>query len=330
MDKEAVVRKFGLSDVSQISEFGTGHINKTFLVTCESGKKYILQSLSSSVFRSPEAVMNNIAKVCKIFESADNRRVAVPHYLKTDDGALFAVSGEEICRIYEYSESVISEAGFYDAGFAVGAYIRCISDKKLKLENVIENFHSYSSYFSRLASLNKESVLKKLDNSVMKKLSELGVTLEQVFTVDFPKRNIHNDAKRDNIIFGGIPVIIDLDTTMQGYAAIDFGDLVRSSSRADVSALTVIRDITRGFAEGLEGCLTDDEINSLYYGILYVTGELAVRYLIDYLSGEHYFRDKTPAQCLKRANELLEQLEFYISQGGNITEIIYSEFYKEK
>lgn len=327
MDKEAVVRKFGLSDAAEISDFGTGHINRTFLVTCESGKKYILQSLNSGVFKAPEAVMSNIAKICRVFENTDNRRVAVPKYLKTDGGALFAVNGDEVCRIYEYSESIISEAGFYDAGFAVGAYMRCISDKKLKLENVIENFHSYSGYFSRLASLNKESVLKKLDNSVMKKLSGLGLTLEQVFTVDFPKRNIHNDAKTDNVIFGETPVIIDLDTTMQGYAAIDFGDLVRSSGKADGSALTVIRDITRGFAEGLEGCLTDDEINSLYYGILYVTGELAVRYLIDYLSEEHYFRDKTPAQCLKRANELLEQLEFYISQGANITEIIYKEFH---
>lgn len=327
MDKEAVVRKFGLSDVSQISEFGTGHINRTFLVTCESGKKYILQSLSGSVFRSPETVMGNIAKICRIFESAENKRVAVPRYLQTDEGALFSVSGKEVCRIYEYSEGGDATGEFYDAGFAVGAYIRCISDKNLKLDNVIENFHSYSSYFSRLELLNKESVLKKLDDSVMKKLSGLGTALEQVFTVDLPKRNIHNDAKRDNIIFGATPVIIDLDTTMTGYTAIDFGDLVRSSAGTDASSLTVIGDIARGFADGLEGCLTDAEINSLYYGILYVTGELAVRYLMDYLSEEHYFRDKTPAQCLKRANELLEQLEFYISQKDSITEIINSKFY---
>jgi hypothetical protein len=164
---------------------------------------------------------------------------------------------------------------------------------------------------------------------IMRRLDSLGETLEQVFTVDFPKRNIHGDAKISNLILKKNCTVIDLDTVMQSYAAIDYGDMIRSVCPSELLELTVIRDVTNGFALGLDGILTDDEIYSLYYGILYVTGELAVRYLIDYLSDEKYFRCKTSADCLSRANELLRQLSVFISHGEEITSIIYKSFKKK-
>ena len=119
---------------------------------------------------------------------------------------------------------------------------------------------------------------------------------------DVPKRSIHGDAKADNIIIGEPCSVIDLDTMMQGYAAIDYGDMVRS---ADISRLD---ELTKGFAEGLDGLLTEKEVKSLYYGVLWVTGELAVRYLIDVYSEKPYFKGKTREQCRERADSLVKQL----------------------
>ena len=43
--------------------FGSGHINGTFLVCTDSGKKYTLQSINSNVFKKPPEVMSNISLV---------------------------------------------------------------------------------------------------------------------------------------------------------------------------------------------------------------------------------------------------------------------------
>jgi hypothetical protein len=108
---------------------------------------------------------------------------------------------------------------------------------------------------------------------------------------------------------------------MSGYAAIDFGDMVRSVMREGVPDMTAARDLTKGFAKGLGGLLTKSEVGSLYYGILWAVGELAVRYLTDYITGEGYFR-RSSGECLARADQLLGQLRGFMAMGGQITEMI--------
>ena len=327
---DEVIQRFGISGAKRISELNSGHINNTYFAECESDKNYILQSLNRRVFRNPQAVMSNIAKIENAFSNSSEECIAVPHYLYTEDGDNYTEYNEEIFRLYAYAEpSAENIDRFYKAGFSFGTFIKTISHKNIHLDVTIERFHSFTDYFSALISADKSSPLKKIDNSIMRRLNSLRDTIEQVFTVDFPKRNVHNDAKISNVIFGEICTVIDLDTAMPGYAAIDYGDMIRSVCATDELDFTVIRDISKGFADGLDGILSDDEIYSLYYGILYVTGELAVRYLIDYLSKEKYFKDKTSAECLSRANELLRQLNMFISAGDEITSIIYKAFKKK-
>ena len=159
-------------------------------------------------------------------------------------------------------------------------------------------------------------------------MSALENTLNSVFDCYLTKRIVHNDAKSDNIIAGNPVCIIDLDTVMNGYAAIDYGDMVRSVTSSDLS-LNTIKQITEGFADGLNGLLTEEEVVSLYFGILYVTGELAVRYLSDYVGNINYFKDKTPSMCLSRANELVNQLNTFTKCQDDITAIIYKAFKKK-
>lgn len=325
-----IIGKFGIGNAANVYEFRSGHINTTYLVETDIGERYILQSISRRVFRSPETVMENIAKIETAFADFSNENVTVPHYLTTAEGANFTEYDGEIYRAYTYTETVKCDSEtYYKMGYAFGTFIRILNSRKLKLKTVIDDFHAFQTYFSALTAADSNSSLKKIDKSIMRRLASVRETIEQVFTVDFPKRNVHNDAKISNVIIGEVSTVIDLDTVMQGYAAIDYGDMIRSVCTGEELDIRTVMNITMGFADGLDGILTDDEIDSLYYGILCVTAELAVRYLIDYLSEEKYFKGKTSVECLRRANELLRQLNMFISGGDDITDIIYKAFGKQ-
>lgn len=330
MDINHISEKFGLSAIVSEREITDGHINLTRLIECEDGQRYVFQLMNRSIFPDPRAVMGNISAVSQRIASFEDSPIAVPQYLCTADGESFFETDEgEFFRIHRYIEPTAHTADrVYSAARAFGAFIRITDCKKLKPAETIEGFHSFPRYFAAMTAAEKASPLKKLDRTVMHRLSSLMETLSQVFTVDFPKRNIHGDAKLGNVILSEPPTVIDLDTVMRGYAAIDFGDLVRSACSAGRLDYTVLRNITRGFADGVGNCLSDDEVCSLYYGILYVTGELAVRYLTDYLSDEKYFRGRTSAQCLSRAVGLLDQLGLFINEGDEMTALIYNIFRK--
>ncbi len=298
----------------KISPVNTGHINRTYLVENRTGK-YILQSLNGNVFRNPCAVMDNIEKIEKAFSESDEKIITVPHYL-TANGKKYIESDGEVWRLYDYTEqSEFPENCDYLTGYAFGNFINILNNTDLKLETTIEKFHDFDRYYDRFINLDG-----KTDPDIIKRLDRLKKTLSQVFTPDFLVRNVHNDAKTDNIVFGEKITIIDLDTSMSGFVAVDYGDMIRSGG------IKAIESITHGFADGLNGMLTIQEINSLYYGILYVIGELALRYLYDWLSGDRYFVTKTPQQCYKRAEELMLQLDYFEKNFDSIKKIINKAF----
>ena len=319
MDIRNIPMLFGLPEASELNELNKGHINRTYLAVC-GGKEYVLQSLNRSVFRSPEAVMDNISRIEAAFAEIDCADIAVPHFLLCGDRN-FTDIDDEIWRIYGFiPSSADTSANIMAVGRAFGTFIRTMDGRKLNKTPAIEGFHDFDRYFTTLASKNG------IDKSVMNTLDRLRGTLAQIFGNSLKKRVIHGDAKNDNIIVSEKMTIIDLDTVMNGYAAIDYGDLVRSVCRNGVMDFPAVHQMTEGFAQGLCGILSNDEVHSLYFGVLWLTGELAVRYLIDSKSENKYFRGKTSAECLSRAEELLYQLSQFTTHGGELTEMIYSSF----
>ena len=61
-----------------------------------------------------------------------------------------------------------------------------------------------------------------------------------------------------------------------------------------------MRRITRGFLEGAQGSLTPTELEYLPWGARLMTLECGIRFLTDYLEGDHYFRIHYPEQNLDR------------------------------
>ena len=318
MQLDVIPELFGIEGRCGIVPLDAGHINSTYKVSTADGE-YILQSLNRRIFRDPAAVMANIAEVRRAFLTSGGNDLAVPEYL-CSGGRNYAEHNGEIWRMYRYTEPDTAADSDRISGYAFGSFIRRVSGAEFR--PVIEGYHNFGWYFSRLRAI----APGRISSDTMARLSALSSVLDSVFTPDIPKRNIHGDAKTDNVITGRIPTVIDLDTVMCGYAAIDYGDMIRSLSTGGEPDINRIRSATSGFAEGLFGFLTDTEADTLYFGILWTTGELAVRYLTDSISDEKYFRGKTEKQCRDRAGELLRQLSIYESFSGEIKDIINNSF----
>jgi hypothetical protein len=151
-----------------------------------------------------------------------------------------------------------------------------------------------------------------------------------------PLRPVHNDTKTNNILFDANSdealCVVDLDTVMPGLVAHDFGDLVRSSigdHAEDEINLSRIRlrmpvftALAQGYLEGLRGLLSDSEIDSLATGVGVITLELGLRFLTDYLQGDHYFTPKRPSQNLQRARVQFRLLELIEQHAGELQAIV--------
>ena len=70
--KEEICRKVAenfrfAGKITKMSPYGSGHINDTFMLTCEledgSNKHYILQRMNDDIFRNPKELMENVVNV---------------------------------------------------------------------------------------------------------------------------------------------------------------------------------------------------------------------------------------------------------------------------
>ena len=129
-----------------------------------------------------------------------------------------------------------------------------------------------------------------------------------------PLRVTHNDTKLNNIMLDektrkGI-CVIDLDTVMPGLSVNDFGDSIRfgastgAEDEPDLTKISCDLDLfeayTKGFIEGCAGALTEEELNQLVNGAKMMTLECGIRFLTDYLEGDHYFKIHRDGQNLDR------------------------------
>ena len=136
---------------------------------------------------------------------------------------------------------------------------------------------------------------------------------QRVETGEIPRRVTHNDTKINNILFdrqGRVLCVIDLDTVLRSPCFNDFGDAIRTYAnhgREDDENLDdVWLDMTmfRGFAEGYlseaRAFLTPAETDALAFSVRYITYEQVLRFLMDYLDGDTYYKIKSPDHNLVR------------------------------
>lgn len=328
--------------VADVARHGKGHINDTFCVVCrmpEGGTaRFILQRLSQAAFPHPEEVMENFVGITSylrreiLAEGGDPLRETLS-LVKTGDGADFVTDAEgrawRLMPFIENAECYQSATPelFAASGRAFGRFQYMLRDYPAQtLHETIPHFHDTEDRFNQfLAALEADKLNRAKGVSpeiqfILRRKADCGVALRALREGKLPLRVTHNDTKLNNILIDrdtheGI-CIIDLDTTMPGLAINDFGDSIRFGANhcmEDEQDLTKVNfDIslyevfTRGFLEGARGSLTSAELEYLPWGARLMTLECGIRFLTDYLDGDHYFHVSHPRQNLDRARTQLK------------------------
>ncbi len=329
--------------------YGSGHINDTYLLTFETGepekKKIILQRLNKEVFVKPEEVMENVMNVTtylqeRIKENGGDPERETLNIIPTVEGKPYFIDSKgEYWRSYRYIkgttcyDKVEKPEHFYESALAFGNFQRLLADYPADtLHETIEGFHDTKARFAVFKRAVSEDVMGRAA-SVQKEIEfVLGhedvadYFIDLLSAGELPLRVTHNDTKLNNIMIddktGKGICVIDLDTVMPGLAMNDFGDAIRfgastaAEDEQDLSKVSCSMELfdlyAKGYIEGCGGRLTRKEIDLMPMGAKTITFECGMRFLTDYLKGDHYFRIHRENQNLDRCRtqfKLVEDME---------------------
>lgn len=338
------------SDPVSCQRHGYGHINETYLVVTGSGRRYILQKLSNRAFPDIAGLQENIAAVTTYL----HQKIADPNgaltLIPTMDGKTWYHHEENSdWRVYDFIENAIclqapeTPEDFYQSAIAFGTFQQQLTGFPAEtLHETISKFHNtpnrYRLFKEALAADvegRAAGVQQEIDFALAHE--EVGGSLVRLLEAGkLPLRVTHNDTKLNNVMLRAdtrTPLcIVDLDTTMPGLSAYDFGDSIRfgaataAEDEKDLSKMTIdleqYRIFTRGFLTACPG-LTEEERKALPLGALIMTLECGVRFLTDYLDGDHYFGIHYPTHNLDRCRtqfKLVAEMEANWSAMERIVE----------
>lgn len=312
--------------------YGCGHINETYLVVTEKGHRYILQKINNRIFKNVPQLMANIAAVTAYLGNMtkDPRRVLT--LLKSCDGGSYVEESGGFWRIYEFVEDSIclqhpeSTEDFYQSAVAFGEFQQQLKDFPAgTLFEVIPKFHDtvdrcriFRDVLAADPMGRAKDVQPEID-FILAREAEAGTLVNLLKKGALPLRVTHNDTKLNNVMLDAASrtplCVIDLDTVMPGLSAYDFGDSIRfgaataAEDEQDLSKvemdLELFRTYTRGFLNACPG-LTVLEKEMLPMGAKLMTLECGIRFLTDYLDGDHYFATHRPGQNLDRCRTQLK------------------------
>ena len=323
-----VLKAFSL-DSKPISceRYGCGHINVTYLVVTESGRRYILQKINNNIFKDVPGLMGNIAAVTKYLRKIISDPRGVLTLVPTTDGADYLQYEDgSFWRVYDFVEQSLclqapeSADDFYQSAVAFGTFQQQLKDFPAEtLCEVIPNFHNtvdrYHIFKEALAAdvCDRAASVKAEIEFALAREQEAGTLVNMLAEGKLPLRVTHNDTKLNNVMLDEATrkplCVIDLDTTMPGLSLYDFGDSIRfgaataAEDEKDLSKMVMdiklFETYTKGFLSACPG-LTENERDMLPMGAKLMTLECGVRFLTDYLSGDTYFRTHYEGQNLDR------------------------------
>lgn len=353
----AVAKAFDVDGIFESAvRYGSGHIHDTYSVRFAAdgrrGAHIILQHINTKIFKNPVAVMENIQRVtthvhARLAGVQDaNRRVL--QLVPAREGCAWLVDDEErYWRAYRFIEGaktfdeVKSERQAFEAAKAFGKFQRMLADLPgERLAESIPHFHDTPKRFTDFEfAVDSDAAgrAKQVQDEIafaMKRRFLAGLVTE----AGLPERVTHNDTKLNNVMIdertGEGICVIDLDTVMPGFAAYDFGDMVRTmtcpAAEDEQNLLQVemrfplFEAVLRGYLEGAGDFLTAAERESLIAGAKVIVFEQGVRFLADHLAGDTYYKVSRPGQNLDRCRTQFRLLESIECQGPDMAELLRS------
>ena len=321
--------------VADIRPLGNGLINDTYKVSTKEADApdYVLQRVNTTVFTDVDMLMDNIAAVTrhirKKLEAANVTDIdrKVLRFIAADGGKLYHREADgTVWRMMVFIpnaktyEAVTPEYSYF-AGNAFGHFEDMLVDIPEKLGEVIPDFHNMEFRMKQLREVIEKNPAGRVgEDAVMQLLDLIGKDAEEMCKAErmgregkLPKRVCHCDTKVNNMMFdeeGHVLCVIDLDTVMPSFVFSDYGDFLRSAANTtaeddpDMSHVAFNEEIFKAFTRGyIEGArfLTPMETENLPYAVALFPFMQSVRFLWDYLSGDHYWKCKYPQHNLDRA-----------------------------
>jgi Ser/Thr protein kinase RdoA (MazF antagonist) len=289
-----------------ITSLGAGHINDTYLAA-DGRQRWVLQRINRQVFVDPHALMDNVERIVKHISAHAPGFVAA--LVPTLDGRALHEEDDGCWRLSQYvantrtQQSIEGVAQARAAGRAFARYQNLLSDlPEPPLHDPIAGFMRLGTYLTELAEAPGR-----------------GNTWGNFIAARAPLQNvlqecdgyIHGDCKVNNLLFAAdsdeVACVVDLDTTMRGHWAWDFGDLVRSgAAQADGFSLALFAALAEGFVGEKSAPVSPAD---LVTAPRYVCFMLGVRFLTDHLCGDRYFKVSRHGENLARAERQFRLLE---------------------
>ncbi|TAL70811.1 MAG: aminoglycoside phosphotransferase family protein [Bacteroidetes bacterium] len=337
--------------------YGSGHIHDTFRIeTVKKGKDdYILQRLNNNIFKNIPQLQNNIERVTvhlknklKEIPGSDVKRECLSLIPSRDGKSWITDNNGKYWRMYifisnHHSYNIVDSTDkAFEGGKAIGRFQAMLSDMPGgPLFETIPRFHDIES---RLEIFNLKinenpagrvsTVVREIDQFLLR-AEEMKVILKLGKKGKIPLRITHNDTKFNNILLDENDkalCVIDLDTVMPGYVHYDFGDAIRtvtntaSEDEKDLSRIKMDINLFKAYSEGYlsetGSTLNEVEKEYLAFAPRLITFTIALRFLTDYIDGDHYFKINHELHNLQRARAQLRLVMSMEEQYGEMKKII--------
>jgi Ser/Thr protein kinase RdoA (MazF antagonist) len=330
--------------LKHIAPLGEGFINDTYVVEMNEGSpRYILQRKNKRIFSPVPAMMENIEKVCshikrKVEAAAGDPMREAMTVIRTTDGKLYYEDEENefwaVCLFIEDTiayESAPTPELAYAGGRGIGKFQSLVSDLNETLTDILPGFHNIRIRFEQWDNTlmrnpaNRKALVTEEISWIENRRKEMMDFWKLVEDGIIPTRISHNDTKINNILFdknGEVLCVIDLDTVLSSTVLNDFGDAIRfytNTGKEDDTNLSnvsmdmeIFRAFTKGYLEESATFLTEKEIEYLPFSARYITYEQVLRFLMDYIDGDKYYKTKSKDHNLVRTRaqyKLLTSIE---------------------
>lgn len=337
----AIAHLFDLEGVvAEIKPLGEGFINDTFIVRTEGdAPNYILQRKNHLIFPDVPAMMENILAVTEhIKRKVEDPMRETLTVIRAKDGKLYAeVEGNfwAVCLFIEGTSSydrADSPELAYQGGVGIGRFQALLADFTEPLSETIKGFHNIRHRFAQWdATIAADPVgrVKELEEEISwieSRREQMLAFWSKVEDGTIPTHVTHNDTKISNILFdaasGEVLCAIDLDTVMSSTSLNDFGDAIRSYTNTGAEDdknldnvemdLEMFRAYTAGYLSQQRATMVESEFEYLAFSGLYITFEQVLRFLMDYIDGDKYYKTAYEGHNLVRTHaqyKLLQSME---------------------
>ncbi|MBD0779887.1 aminoglycoside phosphotransferase family protein [Maribacter sp. ANRC-HE7] len=332
-------------EIESIKPLGEGFINDTYILKTigEDSPNYLFQRKNKTIFKDVPSMMDNIQNItthlkAKIVADGGDPLRETMTLTKTHDGRLYQLDEEgefwTMCLFIDDSvsyESADTPELAYSGGKGIGKFQRMTSDYEGQLVDILPGFHNIRFRFEQwdevLAKdpVGRKSMVKEEISWIEDRREEMLRFWTLVEDGTIPTRVTHNDTKINNILFdkkGDVLCMIDLDTVLSSTALNDFGDAMRSYTNTGLEDDTELDNVsmdleiftayTKGYLEEAKSFLVQSEMDYLAFSAKYITYEQVLRFLMDYIAGDTYYKIKNPEHNLVRThaqNKLLQSME---------------------